>query len=139
MKSRTLMYFAAITLCASLVLPAELAAHEPQQENADKPQHYAITDLGTLGGTFSQANGINNSGVVTGFSTPPGGTAVHAFRWQNGVMTDLGTLGGPNIFTPDDNHLISESGAIVGIAEKYRLARSQISQSVFLVSAHFWR
>jgi probable HAF family extracellular repeat protein len=39
------------------------------------------------------------------------------FQWQNGVMTDLGTLGGINSFTPDDNHLVSERGDIVGYAE----------------------
>ncbi len=49
---------------------------------------YTVTDLGTLGGTFSQAGGLNNRGSVAGFSTPPGDQNVHAFLWQNGVMTD---------------------------------------------------
>jgi probable HAF family extracellular repeat protein len=57
---------------------------------------YNVTDLGTLGGTFSIAVQLNNSGFVTGLSNLPGDTAQHAFLWRNGVMTDLGTLGGPS-------------------------------------------
>ncbi len=109
MKSRTLMCSAAITLFAALATTVPL--HAQQQ------RRYVITDLGTLGGTFSHANGINNRGVVTGFSTLPDDTAFHAFRWQNGVMTDLGTLGGLNSLSQDDNHLVSERGDIVGFAE----------------------
>src|SRR5215470_6675130 len=85
--------------------------------DAQHSTRYVITDLGTLGGTFSQANGINNRGWVTGFSTPPGDAVLHAFRWQNGTMTDLGTLGGPDSVTPDDNHLLSERGQVVGFSE----------------------
>jgi probable HAF family extracellular repeat protein len=109
MKKSQKAALAVATLLAALATTAPL--------HAQHKTRYIITDLGTLGGTFSQANGINNRGVVTGFSTPPGDMTVHAFRWQNGVMTDLGTLGGPNSFTPDQNHLISPRGAIVGIAE----------------------
>ena len=67
-----------------------------------------ILNLGTLGGTSSGAFGINNRGQVVGFAlnaTPDpfslqnlfGGdyvTQTRAFLWENGVMHDLGTLGG---------------------------------------------
>jgi probable HAF family extracellular repeat protein len=56
-----------------------------------------MTDLGTLGGSISWAQGIAPSGKVTGWSTVAGGFGdgqLHAFLWENGVMIDLGPLGG---------------------------------------------
>lgn len=59
-----------------------------------------ITNLGMLpGGTNAVAWGINNSGQISGWSDATGtvdGLAIedHAFRYETGVMTDLGTLGG---------------------------------------------
>jgi probable HAF family extracellular repeat protein len=113
------MKFEFPTCTATIALLAALAIQAPAQEVQQRRQlpHYTISDLGTLGGTFSQANGINNRGLATGFSTPPGNAVLHAFRWQNGMMTDLGTLGGPNSVTPDDNHLLSERGQVVGFSE----------------------
>lgn len=66
-----------------------------------------IRNLGTLGGNESVAFGLNNHGQVVGFAlnTIPdpftnvfafGTTQAHAFQWQDGVMHDLGTLGGPD-------------------------------------------
>jgi probable HAF family extracellular repeat protein len=77
----------------------------PAQEHKQKTPRYTVMDLGTLGGTYSVANGISNSGWVSGVSTLAGDTEVHAFAWRNGVMIDLRTLGGPdsnNFFLPND-------------------------------------
>jgi len=60
--------------------------------------------LGTLGGNSSTAYDVSNDGVVVGQAANSAGQG-RAFRWQNGVMTDLGTLGGANsgayAVTPD--------------------------------------
>jgi probable HAF family extracellular repeat protein len=47
-----------------------------------------------LGGTFSFASGINNDGEVVGASSLPGDLLYRVFLWRNGMMTDVGTLGG---------------------------------------------
>src|SRR5262249_14799412 len=69
-----------------------------------------LVKLGTLGGNESTAGGVNDRGQVSGCATnavpdsfnlgcvgfvgsPQQG---RAFLWQNGVMQDLGTLGGPD-------------------------------------------
>lgn len=96
MKSRIGMWIAGISLFAALAMPARLVAQEEQSHQAQQFRHYTVTDLGTLGGTFSIAYGINDKGQIDGFSTIPGDGATHAFVVENGVMTDLGTLGGPN-------------------------------------------
>ena len=87
-------------------------------ETAVAQTTYTVTDLGTLGGTFSSTRGLNNRAQVVGDSTLPGDTAQHAFIWERGVMTDLGTLGGSNsvdgFFTSGGP---SESGQVVGVAE----------------------
>jgi len=52
---------------------------------------YHLTDLGTLGGNSSYANGINNLGQVVGYSfTATDHSNAHAFVYSNGTMTDLG-------------------------------------------------
>lgn len=66
---------------------------------------YKVTDLGTLGGNYSYAYGLNNTGVVAGgaaTSTQTGGVYQTAFLWDDDLgRIDLGTLGGPDC--PDCN------------------------------------
>jgi probable HAF family extracellular repeat protein len=52
-------------------------------------------NLGTLGGTFSAARGINNLGVIVGDSLTVGEEAHHGFVYLNGAMYDLNDLLGP--------------------------------------------
>jgi len=71
---------------------------------------YSVTDLGTLGGSSSCANGINNNGQVVGY-TDTGSGASHAFLWTSGGgMQDLGTLGGSN----SGANGINDNGQVAG-------------------------
>lgn len=49
-----------------------------------------MLNLGTLGGLNSQASDVNDVGLVVGASTVAGSEALHAFAYQNGLMSDLG-------------------------------------------------
>jgi probable HAF family extracellular repeat protein len=62
---------------------------------------------------FNAANGINNLGQVVGQSDLPGDAVTHAFFWQKGVMTDLGTLPGDSTSIAFD---INDKGQVVGIS-----------------------
>ena len=69
-----------------------------------------MSDLGTLGGTYSRAYGVSADGsVVVGDGATVGDLAAHAFRWSGGTMSDLGTLGGTYSYA----YGVSANGAVV--------------------------
>jgi probable HAF family extracellular repeat protein len=77
-------------------------------------------DLGTLGGYISNAFHVDDGGQIvgastTGISDPLSflGESIHPFIWQNGVMQDLGTLGGPDAI-PSNQCGNTRSGLVVG-------------------------
>jgi probable HAF family extracellular repeat protein len=60
------------------------------------------------------AAGINDAGQVTGTVVPPGLLGGHAFVYQNGVFTDIGTLPGDSNLPYAVPYAINNSGTIVG-------------------------
>jgi len=73
-------------------------------------------NLGNLGGTYDNlATAINDRGQVVGWSDTPGDTVTDSFLWQDGVMTDLGTLPGDvSTFAYTFAYGINDAGQVVG-------------------------
>ena len=129
------------------------------EEHAALWQGEVITDLGTLGGDNSNVDFPvkNNDGLVAGFAqisatdplgetfcvfvcTPSGGAcsgssqSCRGFRWRNGLMEPLGTLGGNNsAATAANNH-----GLVVGLAENTTQDPNCVSPQVLDYQAVVW-
>ena len=108
MKSKILVWMAAMSLFTLTVAPFQLAAQQEQQQHMQS-RHYTVRDLGTLGGMYSYGYGINNAGVASGGAATSSQTNYlfqTAFLWDKDLhMINLGTLGGDAC--PDCN---SEAG-----------------------------
>jgi probable HAF family extracellular repeat protein len=88
----TKQMFRLLPLLASSLVAVSLNAQMPASLD-----HYKITDLGTLGGTYSYSYAINQAGVISGGAATPDqtdGIATTGFVWSHGHMTSLGDLGG---------------------------------------------
>ena len=137
MKSLTWMWMTVVSVFAVLAMPICIAAQDnPSQEHKPKHHQYKLVDLGTLGGPqsiiFGLTRPLNNGGEVTGcadtstldpnnpqnpyFGQPNYSNGLdpyiqHAFRWQDGALSDLGTLPGG---TSSCTQWINERGVIAG-------------------------
>jgi len=103
-----------------------------------------MINLGTLGGTFGTAQCVNRHGQVIGvsslaanpaacapvvFSADVAGPGCHAFFWEDGVMRDLGTLGGET----SEAIWLNDAGDVVGFAD---LPGSQTHHAVLWTKGH---
>jgi len=102
------------------------------QARAFRWQDGSMLDLGTLGGNDAVAVEVNEAGQVVGLSYTgteinettarfcgcPGLPTLHPFLWQNGAMTDLGSLGGtlawPGPIGGHGSRVVNDSGEVAG-------------------------
>jgi probable HAF family extracellular repeat protein len=107
-----------------------------------------ITDLGSFGGPQSFALAINNRGQVAGganTSVPdkfslgsmlggffPTNMETHAFLWDDGLLHDIGTLGGPDAMAL----AVNERGQVAGISFTDYTVRSNLG--IPAVHAFVW-
>ncbi len=110
MKVRT----RALELTTLLTLAIPLVPAQAQQPlHKKQPPFYAVTDLGTLGGAFGVARGLNSRSWTVGGANVSENAATHAFLWLDGLTSDLGTFGGTNSLA----FALNLNGQVAGQAE----------------------
>ena len=92
-------------------IPPDGAYHASSYHASITGHGVGMTDLGTLGGAYSAAQGINDAGQVVGWYSTASGEG-HAFiTGPNGTgMTDLSTLTGFS----GSPHGVNDAGQVVG-------------------------
>ncbi len=98
-----------------IVITGAAALVFAQEAKAQSPPQYHVSNLPSLGGTSSGGNSINDGTWVAGYSRLPDNQSRHATLWRNNVLTDLGTLGGPN--SSVTWNVKDTVGIIVGISQ----------------------
>jgi probable HAF family extracellular repeat protein len=110
-----------VALLSSL---GSFAQGRPAASPGENQPRYRLVDVGTFGGPNSQTNGtskiMNNVGVVVGVADTDQlcphapGLVSPAFKWRNGVLTNLGFLPGGCVSFPQ---AVNERGTIVGVSD----------------------
>jgi probable HAF family extracellular repeat protein len=113
MKSMRAQSLYTLALFVASAIPMASNAAQNHQERDGRQVRYSVVNLGTLGGSFAQAEHVNRVGWASGVSALPGDSNMHAVLWVRGRKRDLGTLGGPNSF----GFGLNEWGTEVGFAE----------------------
>ena len=107
---RALFIILITVCCAAIVAPV----HAQKPETAKARTQYQVSDLPGLGGTSNGGNSINDQTWVSGYARRPDRNR-HAALWRNSLLTDLGTLGGPN--SSVTWNVKNTQGIIVGISQ----------------------
>src|SRR2546430_8752986 len=110
--SRTCLTILIAACCGAALAPAQLQAQAQAQAKA---KQYQVSNLPGLGGTSSGGNSINNQTWVAGYSRLAGDQTRHAALWRSGLLSDLGTLGGPN--SSVTWNVKNTAGIVVGISQ----------------------
>jgi probable HAF family extracellular repeat protein len=110
-RASKILFIGLITVCCAASL-APVHAQRPEATKA-RPQ-YQVSNLPDFGGTSSGGNSINDQSWVAGYSRLPDRNR-HATLWRSGLLSDLGTLGGPN--SSVTWNVKNTQGVIVGISQ----------------------
>jgi probable HAF family extracellular repeat protein len=108
--SQNLLVVLIAVCCGAILAPA--LAQRPVQTKART--QYQVSTLPDFGGTSSGGNSINDQSWVAGYSRLPDRNR-HATLWRSSLLTDLGTLGGPN--SSVTWNVKNTAGIIVGISQ----------------------
>lgn len=115
MKKSWLFLISMCGVCGVLALPHVSLAQNSETQSNPKHHHYKVVDLGTLGGpqsffneegvpSFPGSTVLNRAGTVAGISDTSAPDpfnpfcygldcdVMYAFRWEDGVQTNLGVL-----------------------------------------------
>ncbi len=85
-------------------------------------QQYQITDLGALGGSYSEGHGVNSSGGVVGDWDSGSSPFLRGFYYHDGANYDLPTLGGVYGYAygiNDANQIVGESTVVGGFSDTH--------------------
>ena len=110
-KRVTQTLFIIVTVMCIALVPT----HAQEQVQTRAKTQYSVSNLVGLGGTSSGGNSINNQSWVAGYSRLTNNQSRHAALWRSGLLTDLGTLGGPN--SSVTWNVKNTAGVIVGISQ----------------------
>lgn len=97
-----------------------------------------MKNLGSLAGTASTANAINEFGMITGQTSVPGGGG-HAYIYSNGKMTDIGSLGGTSVGNDINNqgHVVGKYSVIGGLEQGFLYANNVMTDLGVLSGGRF--
>jgi probable HAF family extracellular repeat protein len=101
-------------LLTLLIVACYCGAAQAQSPATATKVQYNVSNLPSLGGTSSGGNSINDQSWVAGYSRLLNRNR-HATLWRNSLLTDLGTLGGPN--SSVTWNVKNTAGIIVGISQ----------------------
>ena len=99
---------------------------------------YKVESIAPLGSTTSIADNINNFGVAIGLAHYAGDPATHAFIFDNGQSTDLGTLGGRDAVAygiNDQNQVVGVSSTLYGNQHAFLYSNGTIADLGNILSA----
>jgi len=108
--TKVLFIVLAAICCGAVVTPA----HAQRAIQLQSTTQYQVSDLPGLGGTSNGGNSINDLTWAAGYARLPNRDR-HAALWRNSLLTDLGTLGGPN--SSVTWNVKNTQGIIVGISQ----------------------